>query len=287
MAGSIDFEDGFISDIIGLAGVPFAEIGIWDGGEGDDALNAPVHVLAIRDGYTKVGEYDLQKYQPYDRRKKGNITFVDPGSFVVYAKKHSNPDETVILADENHVIAVFNHHDGPNGSPAGGWGDFTAQLRLVETPEWKAWTENEGKWLSQEQLGDFLELHATEITQPDAASVIESVMNVRAHLTASFRSGRSLRNGSIQVEYVEELNGQGGAGEILIPSQLTIVLRRWQGNFDPVTITAFVRFQIRDGKIAFHYRFPADVAQAARDAWRAIVGGVETDLATPVLWGAR
>lgn len=282
MDKQIVFEDDFLHDVVSLAGEPFASASVWDG---DDGNSAPVTTLAIREGYTKVDTYDLQKYMPFDRRRKGNVTFVDPKSFVTYVRRFTDPEETVILADDGHVIAVFNHH--PTKVEAGGWGDFTAQLRLVETPEWKAWTENEGKWLSQEQLGDFLELHATEITQPDAASVIESVMNVRAHLTASFRSGRSLRNGSIQVEYVEELNGQGGAGEILIPSQLTIVLRRWQGNFDPVTITAFVRFQIRDGKIAFHYRFPADVAQAARDAWRAIVEKVETDLATPVLWGAR
>lgn len=164
----------------------------------DNPFDAPVSVVVTRDGYNpKV--HDLQEFLPYVRRRSGTVAFFDPASWVSYVQRYWVGDESAIFAGDTQIIAVLNHH--PSETP-GGRNDWRAVLQLRETPEWQAWSQGAGKWVTQEELANFLELHATDVLSPTAAEVLEAVLDVRAHLSATFRKGINLRNGTIQLEYV-------------------------------------------------------------------------------------
>jgi uncharacterized protein YfdQ (DUF2303 family) len=93
-------------------------------------------------------------------RRKGSATLSDRDSFVAYVERYKSMD-TVLWAEPEakppKFTAVFN--DTPEGPKhdAAGWRDHRAVYSCTYSPEWKAWTANEGKDLTQEAFATFID----------------------------------------------------------------------------------------------------------------------------------
>lgn len=226
-------------------------------------------------------------------RKVGDVTFTEPTSLCRYVESHGESNRTTIYADPevNAFEAILNgHHAGPVASPDGevdrgaGWGDHRAYLVLAATPEWQAWTKRSGDYMRQEEFAEFVEEHAPEIVEPDAATMLELASTFDATKAATMRSSVRLDSGQVRVSYEETVAARAGAkGDLVYPTTLRLGIAPFVG-VDPYAVTARLRHRIVDG--ALRLAFLLDRPEAVvRDAFAQVAQAVEDETGHPVLFG--
>lgn len=285
---SIDAED--LGELLDRLAPPVVFHTLLETDEENPNSSAPVVVAYAPgdEGSWRDVKHDLQEYWPTQRRKKGAITLRDSASFISFAVKHWDEPSSILVANSGRLVAVFNFGDRERP----GWGDYRATLQLEETPEWKAWFGHQDAWLEQAEFANWLELHAADVIEPESAAVLETVLTIRLHQTATYGKGLNLRDGTIQFEYREELSERGSdgqpkitAGQTSIPASLKLRLRRYAGGFEPIDVSCLIRFRLRSGQLDFSWKFPSSVTREAEEFWRSIVAGVAAQMKQPVLWG--
>lgn len=208
----------------------------------------PIHQTAARQAYTTdgfTGLVDLLKQAP-----------------------------TVIFADtENpYLVAVidFGTADVPTRDL------HSVQFTPRYTPEWIAWSRVDGEMIQQESFANLIEEQRATITDPDAATLLEAVQDVRGHRNVEFQSAKRLRSGETQFAYVEKIT-TGARGTLDLPSELSLEFSIFRGE-EPVTVRAYLRYSIDEqGRLRLGVRLQ-DVHALVRDAVEAIVEQVKTDL---------
>jgi len=205
----------------------------------------PYAILA--DGLKATSLEDLL-LQPLLIRQTVRLDSTD--SFCRYVSAFKS-EGTQLFANQkhSHVLAIIDYHDVGEPSRCA----HRAQLTLAASPEWTAWHGGEGKAFSQQAFAEFLEDHELDIVEPDGATVLEAATMLEAKSTVAFKSGVRLRDGSVQFEYVEEIQEKARAGNILFPSALTLVIPIYEHS-DPVKVKVRLRFRIKEGDLSFHYK---------------------------------
>lgn len=280
-----EFDEEALATILDRLKEPVGTITLVEPDEGSH--EAPVELVyspAEAGGYD-VELHDLQQYWPHQRRLKAAITLRDVPSFVQYCKDHQTPS-AMFLANRERVTAVLDY----GNADAPGWREHKATLELAATPEWNDWMGHQNQWLEQEDFADYLELHAVDIVEPEAAAVLETVLDIRLHKAVEYSKATSLRDGTVQLEYRETITERGQdqtrQGDSSIPQRLKLALRRYQGGgFEPVEVEALIRYRLRDGHLDLKWVFPSSVARQADDDWRHSVEVVSAQLNAPILWG--
>ena len=262
-------------------------------------------VLIDRDGRVT----SLEKFADSPRRKRAHVTFYEAKSFIAYVVAHLLPGRTLITGTATelggHFAAIIDYH-GEEPRPvnaetapattliaettpaATGNGEHTARLNLSTTPEWARWLGQNGKLLPQETFAEFIEDNLADIVRPDAATILEFAQGLQGKKEVSFKSGRNLRDGSIQLEYVEAVTVQGSTtrrdDSFKLPDRFTLGLVPFVGA-NGVEIEARLRFRIgTDGKLSFAFLLnrPYKLIEQAFEATRA---DIETGTGRPVLLG--
>jgi uncharacterized protein YfdQ (DUF2303 family) len=215
------------------------------------------------------------------RRRRGTARLTRAESFSAYVQAHAVDPPALYADDDGHAItAVFN---GPTaGSP--GWGDDQAVLRLVTTPEWDAWTEKDGRPLTQVGLAEFLEVHQRDVVDPDGATLLEMITTFEAMTNVEIKSVTRLQNGTRQVvwnETTQAKSGQTGTGEF--PDSFLLSLAPFEG-LEPAAVGARLRYKAaRDGlQLTF---LLDDTERVLRDAFDAVLAAVEQDTGLVALHG--
>lgn len=204
----------------------------------------------------------LEKYADAPRRKRASVALHEAASFIDYVNRHKLADMTHVFGSANEqgggFTAIIDYHEAErDGQTLTGWGEHTCTLSLETTPEWKRWIGNNGKLLTQEQFAEFIEENQTDIVSPYAGDVIDVVQLLQGKKTVNFRAGKNLKNGSIQLEYVEAIEVNGTASRrddvLSVPDKIRLGIIPFVGAFG-VEIEARVRFRIGDGgKLSFAY----------------------------------
>ena len=130
----------------------------------DDIPVALVKVGMQIDVLTRVLE-ENDKRAPAPRRLKGIATLRELDSFIAHVNRFKDAD-SVIFADTENVklTAVLNYSKaGPDGQR---WGDHRAVYACPLSRQWKVWTGANGKMMSQEEFGDFIEANNPELANP-------------------------------------------------------------------------------------------------------------------------
>lgn len=200
------------------------------------------YVLVPKDWTVK----DVSDMLPAPQRAKGNVELGDAASFIRYVNKHKDtpgdaslanrgsgsvggdapaPDkddvQTVIFADvlAGRFRAVFNHH----ASDAPGWGDHSATYNCPISPEWKTWTEHDGRKMGQEDFAFFIEENILDIHKPVGAEMLQIVTTLKSTKNVAFDTGVRLQDGQVQLKYHEVNNTAAGEkGELKIPEEITL-----------------------------------------------------------------
>lgn len=190
----------------------------------------------------------LEHLLEYPVRKRGVIFFQEVESFTRYVTKHKDGDATIILLPVGNTTAtaIFDHH-APDFA---GWAQHRAVYTPVETEAWKAWSKNNKAWFSQLKFAEFLEERAADVVDPPSADFKQMALTLEATRDVEFKSALRLENGDVQIGYKQ--NTTAKSGQMDFPTEFVIRLQALSGQ-PPVTVQAFLRHRLEEGKISFKY----------------------------------
>lgn len=241
----------------------------------------------------RVEQIDLRaiedRYAEHPRRKTGTVHVQTADSFTAYLAKHGL-DASEVWADpaRKHLVGVINAHAASDTSldeGIAGHSDHRVVLELIHSPEWIAWTGNDKKWMTQQAFAEHLEDNAIDVTDPDAATMLEIAQTFHATTGTEFKSAQRLHSGEVTLVYAETTGARAGqTGDLEIPTQFTLGIPPYAGQDDASELVARFRYRIRNGELALSYALtrPEDVARAVFDQ---IVATVEADITQPVYTG--
>lgn len=244
-------------------------------------------------GFAKVETIDLdqleEKLAPHPRRKTGTVHVQDALSFIGYLGKHGLP-QSEVFADVARMalVGVINAHEESTLDEAlenkAGHGDHRVQFELIYTDAWKAWTERDKKPMNQQQFAEFIEDHANDVIDPDAATMLEIAQSLIATTGVDFKSAHRLSDGQVKFQYEETTQARAGhSGDIEIPGSFAIAISPFEG-CPPVELVARFRYRTGSGGLTLFYalRNPGDVA---REAFEAYVDTVAESIPQPLFRG--
>ncbi len=216
-------------------------------------------------------------------RKHGTVKVLDGESFCEYYRLFSDVNSRV-FADEtsSKILAVLDYHGAGDGRPR--WGEHRIDFTLRFSEEWKTWTANDGKKITQMEFAEFIEDNTPDIVTPAAASMLEMARDLRAKTDVDFGSAIRLNNGSVQFKYTEQVKGTYGAGNLDVPEQFTISVPVYIGS-QRVNVQARLRYRINSGKLTFWFDLlRADLVE--RQAFLAELAAVSEALKITVIHGS-
>jgi uncharacterized protein YfdQ (DUF2303 family) len=214
-------------------------------------------------------------------RKKAKVSFSSTISFTQYVGLFKD-DTTQAFGnkDTGEIVARLDYHSSLNDAS---YGDHIATLKLLHSPEWRAWTGIDGKAISQVQFAEFLEQHELDVIEPASAEVMEAVLELQAKRSVSFKRAIDLTSGRTQLLYEDVEEGKG-KGEIKLPKELTLGLSVYDFSA-PVQIIVKLRYRISDeGKLSFIVSLIRP-HKAVDEAFGLVVAQIEADTGLSVLYG--
>lgn len=218
-------------------------------------------IIILKSGYS-IQYIDNKQLVP--DRKKGTKKFVSAKSFCSYVNKHKDPDETVIIADEDqgNICAILNDH----GATQPNWSDFNALLKLGFSEQWKTWYEKSRNAapgsFSQADFADFIEDNRADMKtgtfKNSAGEDVENlsplelsalVTNLNITSEEKFSSKIDRITGEEKLLYENE---ETGKGEIVLPRQIFLAIPVYRGG-DLFEVKVRLRRRTRGGIASFHY----------------------------------
>lgn len=219
-------------------------------------------------------------------RIKSVVTFDERESLIDYLKRYALAG-SIIVADFDRLAAIaeIDHHEvsADNRAPgAVGAMRHTATLQLRPSEEWTRWDEFEGEFHSQDDFALFLEENATDVLDPDSATMIEISRDLEAVQNAGFKSSVRLDNGDRAFIYETETTTKN---EVRVPTRFKLSIPLYQGE-PPEEIEARLRWRPTGGGIVFKFEWHR--VEYVRQAWfRQIVTSIVENSGVPAFYGRR
>lgn len=272
---SEDYPNGISAAI--RAGAGLAEphpIPLPDGGLG----------IIVPDGFEL---HKVPALDPVLTRVKAAPRFDDRDSFIAYINRFKNAN-TVVFADMagNKMAAVIDYHAASEGGPSAA--DHCVHKAVHPCPwsiDWARWRAQDGKNMSQAELGYFLEEMLHTIAAPDGAGLIEVATELKVDRAVKFKSGTRLQDGTNSLIYEEEDQTSGRGGKIAVPDTIKIAAPVFMGA-DPTLFSARLRYRIEKGVLTFKIDI-MNRLDGEQAAFRAVVDQVRDATSQPVFYGAQ
>lgn len=209
-----------------------------------DPLSTELNATYIVPAGYKVENVDLEaireKYRENPTRKVGTVHVLDVASFIEYFTKHGSEDSEVWV-NGRRVQGVL---DAPS-SDAAGWCQHRVVLDLTASSEWARWINISGKLLDQTDFADFLEANAINVVDPSMGIMLEVAKSLEATKSVDFKSAYRTQDGQRGFKYVETSTAKAGqAGDLEVPSNITLALRVFQG-MPPQDVSARFLYRLR------------------------------------------
>ncbi len=189
---------------------------------------------------------DLDRMLAAPTRKKGTVTLRDTNSFIDFVNAERTENTRIYTTTEPpSFTAVFND--------CAGWKDHRAVYSCPLSVEWKAWTAQSGRQMSQEQFAQFIEDNLPDIAEPPAAEMLEISRSLEAKKKVNFASGIRLSNGQNELTYEEEISGTAAKGKLQVPELFTIGVPVFEGDAR-YAVQARLRYRIGEkGHLSMWY----------------------------------
>jgi uncharacterized protein YfdQ (DUF2303 family) len=224
--------------------------------EAEDMIAAAAAAIAgARFNPTEIGQFavvpkgfvieSLEAYQLKATRIVAAHTFADVGSLAEYLNRFAN-DWTMIAADAKRgmIRAQVDGDEPVTGSHKTHSASFEAQVG----DKLKAWLGICGKPLTQVEFGLFLEDRSVDVVVPEAADIMDMVMQFDATKKVVFKQATRLHDGSRQLTYTEDNDQTKGA--MRLPESITIFAPVYRG-MEPERIRFLLRYRIEEGRLRF------------------------------------
>ncbi len=250
-------------------------------------LNEGIYAILDKNGAVKVIEtpgYKQQREFDWAQARsdkpefvRREVTLLDVDSFIDYLRENTKSDEPASVnsdeyahgtgglelwgsVDDRRILAIL---DG-----FGGLRKHTATLSVKTSREWDEWKFIDGKLFDQAEFAGFIQDHISTIGAPDGGLLVDICETLTGTVGVQWKSGQLDASGQRKFQYEETIDGKAGAkGDLAIPTELTLVLRPFQGS-DPIAVTARFRFRINSGFVQMGVKLvePERILEKAFDA---------------------
>lgn len=178
-------------------------------------------------------------------------------------------------------IQVLGHPEGASSKAA--WRQHRAVYTCPRSPEWKAWSEQDGRPLAQEAFADFIEARLEDLKAgegyPKPLDVLQMARHLVMHQKGTFKRKIDPTNGNgILINKVEN-----DAGSTVIPRAFQLAIPVFEGG-TRYLIEARVRFAIAEGRPVFSYTLHRR-KEIERDAFNKVRSKFQAATAVVVLAG--
>jgi uncharacterized protein YfdQ (DUF2303 family) len=235
----------------------------------------------------------LEEFLDAPKTIRQTVTASELSGFVEYVNRFKVA-ETIIFArvqvgpgPKHDVLfhAVFDYHamSKDQVTPCPNWSRHQAKYSPITTPEWRRWSDQNGRPMEQETFAAFIEENGVNIVEPTGAEILELAQSLEGTKSVAFKSSVRLDNGAVQLRYEETISGKAGEkGHLEIPTLFLLGLRLFQGG-PAYRVGARLKFRVKDAKLAMWYEI-VDPEVVILDACNALVDAIEnqTDI-KPIL----
>lgn len=112
---------------------------------------------------------------PNPARREGVSHHTELESFIEHVNRMKEK-RTTIWADVDRCLftSIYNYDPAGAEPSEAGWGDHQAKYICPLSPEWKAWTVKQGKWMSQNDFAQWIDSRFEDMTgAPDMPKPID------------------------------------------------------------------------------------------------------------------
>ena len=191
--------------------------------------------------------------------------FNEVGGFIAYVNTFKDRATRLFYQLDGTFLAVIDYHEplvfpsAQEGAPAqvqplgARHGDHCATLKLLRSPEWEAWANSTGKQMGQIEFAEFIEDNAADVVDPEVGVMMAVATGLAASTTGTFRQAHSLANGTVQVQWDEQINGSVAGRDFAIPTEFTIGVRPFMG-CNRYQVGCRFRYRARGGELKLFYK---------------------------------
>lgn len=224
------------------------------------------------------------------QRPRGTVKLRDAASFIAYFLDH-RVDRSRIYAtlEPAAFLAVFDDFDtrsgpsGPDVDEQADWREFRASFAVPASREWRTWTGQDRKAMSQVDFAEFLLDNLPDVVKPDGSTLYDAALSFEASQTGNFKSAVRLQDGSHQLQWVSDTQA-GGNGTIKLPEIIELSIPVFE-NEQPVTVQARLRYRVKDGKLSIWFEL-VRAHKVLEVAFRGIWNRIGEATGTTVLLGS-
>ena len=254
-------------------------------------LDEGVYAILNADGGIEIREtdgYRIQREHDWARARADtvefvhrNVTLLNVPSFIDYLARNTRDEpkdvgedylyssgglELWADIDARKVTAILDGMDGLR--------KHTATLSLKTSREWDEWLKVDGKLFPQVEFAQFIQDHISTIGEPAGALLVDICETLVGSTDVQWKSQQLDRSGQRQFVYEEVVNGQAGAKhDLKIPTELTLVLRPFQGS-EQLLIKARFRFRLSGGAVQLGVKL-VEPDRVLEDAFDRVVDEVQ------------
>lgn len=225
---------------------------------GEHDLSDHRQIIALPQGWTH-HVIDEEKNQPNPRRAAGTFSFDEIDSFAAYVNRHGTLEHTTVWCKADfpkgqlYFRAVLDDHSTDPHFP--GHREWIAGWEPAKSEEWKEWTANSGKQMSQVEFAYFIEQNLKDIATaegyPSGTQMLAMATNLEITQDSKFKSQAKLQSGGVRLVYVED-SDEATEKAMEIFSKFAIGVQVFRGA-DGFRIEARLRYRLNQGKLAFWY----------------------------------
>lgn len=209
-------------------------------------------------------------------RLRGTSRHETLDSFVEHVNAFKDAARTVIFAthENGQLTAVYNYHTLEETS----FNDHRAQYQMVVSKEWRRWSEQDGKTMTQAQFAAFIEDNALDLIVPptdgskDAdkaimglaktlnskyaspSQMMELARGIKIHESASASAAYDMQTGDMVIEYATTSTPRSKDGNKLTPPGMFLLGIPVVMNGAAYRVSARLRYRMQDGKVVWFYQ---------------------------------
>ncbi len=241
---------------------------------------APVLILPTRgeDGSAGLKAFSMKpfvdEYRTEPERRKGKAVLGDLASFVAHANRFKDSGSAIFAQPDSKapsLTCVLNYHyPHTDNDDQPRFGDHQGVYRFPLSDEWKRWTEQNAKPMSQLEFAEFIENNIADVADPANAGgtanalsksigcvfaspskLLELSIGLSVRVDSTFKEAQKLSTGEATMQFISTHLDESGA-VLKIPSAFLIQIPVFR-NEAPYQLVARLRYRARDGRVSWFY----------------------------------
>jgi len=213
----------------------------------------------------------------YPSRPRGTAKMRDVKSFIdLYNRQKQNCSLVYATLDPARFLAVIDDHFPVKPSnilnedfTSANWQEYRIDFTVPASHEWKVWTQQNRKPMSQLEFATFIEDNLPDIVEPSGSDMLTIALNFEASKDGRFVSNTRLDNGEVEFLWKENIESNVGAQKIQMPPKIRLAIPVFE-NGELVDVNVRIKFRIVEQSLKIWYEIAQQhkiIDRAFREIW--------------------